>query len=123
MYLYCTLKDPKFEEMLRQKDLEIKRRNEYRQEIAKMHENGDVDGVFEPDQEQLRLIAEEDSLYGAGASLDAGADESDTEESEVTSSEEYDAGNMLGDEEANEASRLVAAYLPNNSSGLRKRLG
>lgn len=73
IYLYCSLSDPLFEHMLKEKEMELKKKEEYQTQLVSMKKKGELNSFFMPDnEEQLKLIEEEeeDSLFGQGISFD-----------------------------------------------------
>lgn len=104
VYLYCSLADPSFEHMLQEKEVELRRKEEYQSHLSKLKQKGEMDAYFEPDQEHLGLIEEEDSLFGQGISLD---DDEESESEDQQSSETDDS--VISEEEKELGINEIAA--------------
>jgi len=120
IYLYCALRDPKFEEMLHQNDMEMIKKNHFIEMIKK--EEGLVDedgaGYFGPDPEQLGLIAGEDSVYGI-VNMDDDHDSGTLSSSDFSGSESFHGGFEEDDPIFNEENlaALGALNSKKNTSG------
>jgi hypothetical protein len=113
VYLYCALRDPKFEEMLRQNDIELKKKAEHLIEFNELQQPGDEDPLFYgPDPEELGLIAEEDSVYGIVNLEDEDSGE-DGSSQDVSGSESFNGGISELDESMEEKLKTLTG-MPSN---------
>lgn len=104
IYLYCSLADPSFEHMMQEKEVELKRKEEYQSQLSKLKQKGEMNAYFEPDQEHLGLIEEEDSLFGQDLSMD---EDDDSDSDEIVSSESNDS--VISEEEKELGINEIAA--------------